>query len=314
MALTLAQSATLCQNKLKKGILEELVLECPLFRLLPFQEIVGNAYAYIREDTTNMGSIGFQNTGSLVAESTAQFTQVTASLYEMIGDADVPNLIQKSRSNLNDQMAAQVKIKTKLLGHGFEWQALYGTAAGTAGFDGLHTILASSAIAQRLTMTANATPAALSMTTLDQALDNIRTGKPDAIIMSRQCRRNITKYLRTVGSHVTKRDEYGYLWDVWGEDIPFVVCDKISDVETTASGTGQWEAETGGAGTSIFVVKFGDLGLQGLQNGGVETQVWDKLETKDASRTRIKWYAGMALHSTLSVVRICGISNAVAVA
>jgi hypothetical protein len=48
----------------------------------------------------------------------------------------------------------------------------------------------------------------------------------------------------------------------------------------------------------------------GIQNGGIQTQVWDSLETKDASRTRIKWYVGTALFSTKAIARIDGITDA----
>ncbi len=314
MAVTLSQSATLSQNKLKKGIVQELIKECPFLRLLPYKEITGNAWAYVREDTTNMGSIGFQPVGNVVPESTASFTSQTASLYIMIEDADVPTFIQKTRSDFNDQMAAQVKVKTKILGHAFEDQVVYGVAASSNGFDGLHTMIASSGSSQLLTMATDTTGAALSCLKLDEAIDACRTGKPDFIMMSRRTRRRLVQYLRTVGSYTTSRDQYGQLWEVWGDGIPIVVNDRMVDTELCDS-NGQFAAKTGGATSSIFVGKFGEAdGLIGLQNGGIETETWDKLETKDAARTRIKWYVGLALLSTLSLVRICNITDAVATA
>lgn len=313
MAMTLTESAKLSQDKLIRGIIEELIYEIPLFRKLPFKTVTGNAYAYNREDTSNMGSVNFHQVGDLWTESTAKFTQHTANLYALGADADVDNLIQKTRSNINDQMAAQVKIKTKLMGHEFEEQAIYGVAASSNGFDGLHTIIASSGSTQKLTTAASATPAALSMSLVDEAIDNCKAGRPDAIITTKRVRRNITKYLRTVGSYTTDRDEYGNLWEYWA-DVPIIVCEKMTDTELCDS-NGQYLAKTGGTSSSLFVVKFGEgNGLIGLQNGSIETETWAKLEQKDASRTRIKWYVGMALMSTLALVRICNIKNDTATA
>jgi hypothetical protein len=287
---------------------------CPFLKLLPFENLVGNALAYNREDTTDMGSIGFQPIGGLVPESTGSFNQFTASLYEMIEDCDVPLYIQKTRSNINDQMAEQVKLKTKKLAWAFEDQVLYGVAATSNGFDGLHTIIASSGADQKLTMAANAVGAALSCYTLDMAIDHVESGKPDFIMMSRRTRRRFTQYLRTVGSYRTTRDQYGHEWEVWGDGIPIVVSSRMTDTEL-CDATGQFSASTGGATSSIFVGRFGAAdGLIGLQNGGITTKVFPELEAKDATRTRIKWYVGMALMSTLSLVRICNITDAVAVA
>ena len=77
MALTLAESAVLCQDKLVKGIMEELILESPMMGMMPFVELVGNALAINREDPDNMGEVGFRAVGGVWTESTAKFEQVT---------------------------------------------------------------------------------------------------------------------------------------------------------------------------------------------------------------------------------------------
>ena len=45
----------------------------------------------------------------------------------------------------------------------------------------------------------------------------------------------------------------------------------------------------------------------GLENGGLQVVDVGDLETKDASRWRIKWYAGLAAYSLLGVSRLKGI-------
>ncbi len=311
MAITLVESANLSQNKLLKGVIQEVYHTEEFLRLLPFQELEGNALAYNREDPTDMGSVGFKAVNGVWTESTATFNQYTASLYPLGEDADVDNLIGKSRSNINNQMAVQIKIKSKLMARKFMEQAIYGVAATSNGFDGLHTIIASSGSSQRITTAVSATPAAMTCELLDQAIDMCEAGKPDCILMSKGTRRNMNKYLRVVGSYTTSRDDYGKVWQVWGDGIPIVVTDWIYDTEL-CDASGMFSAATGGASSSIFVVKFGEGdGLIGLQNGGIVTETWERLETKDAARTRIKWYCGLALLSTKALVRIGNISDAV---
>ncbi len=305
MALTLAQSAVLCQDKLVKGIIEELVKESPLLKKLPFMELQGNALALNREDVDNMGSVQFYPVGGVWTESTAQFEQATFSLYTLGGDADVPTLIQRSRSNINDQMAAQVKVKTKLMGHAFEYQAVYGVAASSHGFDGVHTLVSDD---QQVHMVDSGTSgAALTIAKLDELLDCIRGGRADILMMNRNIRRRLTQYLRTVGSYQTERDDYGNLWEMWGE-VPIVINDAITQEESLVDGA--YSEPTGGNTSSIFAIRFGEGdGLVGIQNGGIETDVFDKLETKDAMRTRIRWYCGIALYSTLALARLDGITD-----
>jgi len=312
MALTLSEAQNLSQNMLRKGIVELLVKEIPLFRLLPFVTIEGNALAVNREDTSNMGSVSFKGINGNWTSDEAETTQVTFSLYTLGGQADVDNLIQKSMSNFNDQMAAQVAIKTKLMGHEFESRCIYGDASVSNGFTGLHALMdAVDDGVQTLHMSENddGSGDVLSMKTLDEAIDNCkRAGTPGAIILAPAMMRSISQYLRSVGSNMSKRDEYGHQWEVWGTDeVPFVVSDQINIVETIGNDN-KYSGATGGATTSIFVVHFGEGdGLVGVQNGGIVTEQFDKLESKDASRTRVKWYTGIALYSTLAVVRIDGI-------
>ncbi len=314
MAVTLAQAAVICQDKMKRGIIEELVLAVPLFKTLPFIQVVGNSYAYNRENVAAMGSVHFRQPGGLWTESTATFTPVTAALKVLGEDADVDNFIRATRSTLNDQMAVQVAIKTKLMGHQWEHQAIYGVAATSDGFDGLHTLIGHSAT-MTFHMDTDATGIALSMKVLDKAINAAsKKGKPDVLLVSPNLLVNITAYLRTVGSYQTTRDQYGNEWESW-RGIPFVPCDQISDVELCGA-AGEFSTETGGLTTSLFVAKFGeDEGLCGLENDGIDaSDTWDKLELKDASRTRLKWYTGLALLSTLALAEVVNITDATATA
>ena len=56
-------------------------------------------------------------------------------------------------------------------------------------------------------------------------------------------------------------------------------------------------------------MKFGQgAGVMGLEHGGIQVETIGELETKDATRHRIKWYASMAILSELGVARLKGIN------
>ena len=58
--------------------------------------------------------------GDTWTESTPTFTQVTATLKILGGDADIDNFLKSTRSNLQDLEAAVVQLKAKALQTKFE--------------------------------------------------------------------------------------------------------------------------------------------------------------------------------------------------
>jgi hypothetical protein len=310
MALLLADYMEKSQDEMEKGIIEELINQTPILRALEFDEVEGNAYAYLREDVDNMGSVDFYNLHEKIVDSEAKTTPHSAALTSLIGDAKVANLAKKSMSNIHNQMAEQISAKTKLIGEKFEYQAVYGSTSNK-GFDGLHVFAAEGGTTQKLTMAANTTGAALTAYALDEAIDNCRASGEKIIVTTRRVRRNMNRYLRGQGSSLVTREKYGYVWPCWGdEEIPIVVCDKMLDTELCDS-DGQYASVGTGATSSLFVVTLGENGLLGLQSGGIDTsEQWDKLEDEDSSKVRIKWYVSLCLKSSKGLVRICNITNA----
>jgi hypothetical protein len=226
MAITLAESAYLSQNKLQKGIIEELLYTSPLMGKLPFVTVSGNALAINREDSDNLGSADFYAVDGTWVETSAAFSQATYSLTTLGGDVDVNNLIRQSRSNINDQMAAQVKVKTKKMTHTFEDQMIYSTSG--QGFSGLHSLTDS---AMHVHQGSGSTGAALSLKNLDKAVDMVSVlGTPSFILLNKTLNRQISSYLRTVGSYTTERDDYGHYFTMW-QGIPIITTDWIGQVE-----------------------------------------------------------------------------------
>ena len=83
-----------------------------------------------------------------------------------------------------------------------------------------------------------------------------------------------------------------------------LVSDYIADTEAADNGSGS-------TFSSIYAIHFSPAdGLVGLTNGGIEALDIGPLETKDASRVRIRWYVGLAVLRDSAVARMNGVSAA----
>ena len=118
MALLLTEAAKLSNDVLLTGVIETIVKESPVLQTLPFIEVVGNGLTYNQENAAPTAS--FFSPGDTWTESSPTFTQVTATLKILGGDADIDNFARATRSNLQDLEAAVVQLKAKALRTKFE--------------------------------------------------------------------------------------------------------------------------------------------------------------------------------------------------
>ncbi len=140
MALTLVEASKLSNDMLLQGVVETIIKDSPVVRELPFIEIVGNGLTYNQENA--LPTIDFYDVGDTWAESTPTFTQKTANLKIMGGDADVDNFLKATRSNLQDLEAAVIELKAKALKDKFEDTFIYGNATTSPKqFDGLRKLI-----------------------------------------------------------------------------------------------------------------------------------------------------------------------------
>lgn len=317
MALTLVEATKYSNDVLQKGIIELIVKDDPILTKLQFKDIRGNGLTYNVE--TTMSTAQFYDVGDTWVESTSVVTPATAFTKILGGDADVDNFLKATRSDQNDLMAEQIDAKTKAIRKAFMDQLYYGYATTeTKAFDGVQYLLRSTTYNTVTQATVTETPAQLSLANVEKAVDMIKNGKPDLIVMSKQLRRNINKFLNGVGG-ITKTDIQGKSVQTLF-DIPVAVSDYISDDEScdldyNSSNYGHNYADGTGLGdddnsTSIFVFQFGPKALCGVQSMPITTEKFAKLETKDASRVRIKWYPSIMIQSVISCSKITGISNA----
>ncbi len=306
MAYTLTEASKLSNDKLLAGVIETIVKESPVLEKLPFIEIVGNALTYNREST--MPSVDFYDVGDTWAESTPTFTQHTATLKILGGDADVDEFLKKTRSDIQDLEEVTVEMKAKALRHKFEETFIYGdSSVNPKQFDGLRKLIDTTTASSQV-IACGASGATLTLDKIDELIDAVKPGKPDALIMSRRSRRKIKALTRAAGFNLeTDRNQFGMLIE-YIQGIPIWVSDWILDTHAVANSVET--GTTGGSNSTIYAVKLGEGALAGLTApGGIEVKPIGILESKDATRVRIKWYCSIALFSTLAAAALIGVQD-----
>jgi hypothetical protein len=306
MALTLAEASKLSNDLLMQGVVETIVKDSPVLQKLPFIEIVGNGLTYNRENT--LPSIDFYDVGDTWAESTPTFTQVTANLKIMGGDADVDNFLKATRNNIQDLEAAVVELKAKALQQKFEEVYIYGDSSVNAKqFDGLKKVI-NTAQAGSQVIAMGATGDTLTLDKLDELIDAVKGGKPDLLLMSRRSRRKINALVRAAGGMMqTDQDKWGNFIQLW-DGVPIGVNDWILDTHVLSGSVET--ATTGGTCSTIYAVQLGEGALCGLTSPGyLQAEPIGSLESKDASRTRVKWYVSLALFSSIKAAALIGVQD-----
>lgn len=97
-------------------------------------------------------------------------------------------------------------------------------------------------------------------------------------------------------------DQFGRRVEFY-DGIPLVVDDFILDNRTVGTSTGIC--------SSIYAVQFGyGRGILGIHNGGVQIEEVGSLETRDATRRRVKWYAAIVSFRDIASAALEGITNA----
>jgi hypothetical protein len=306
MALTLDEAAKLSNDMLLQGVVETIVKDSPVLKQLPFIEIVGNVLTYNQEKT--LPTIDFYDVGDPWSESTPTFEQKTASLKIMGGDADVDNFLKVTRSNIQDLETAVVELKAKALKDKFEENFIYGDASGgSKEFDGLRKLIDTTAAGDQLIAMGD-TGATLTLSKLDELIDAVKGGKPDLLLMSRRSRRKLNALVRASGGMIeSDRDKWGNFVQLW-DGIPIGVNDWILDSHVLSGGV---ETDTtGGECSTIYAFQMGEGALCGLTAPGhLTVEPIGNLETKDASRTRIKWYCSLALFSSIKAAALIGVQD-----
>jgi hypothetical protein len=277
MAVTLAQSALLTENMLVQGVIETVASESSVLTYLPFMEVVGSALAYPQE--MGLPTVQFNAPNGTWAESAPAFAQQTETLKILGGDADVDQFLERTFSTEEDIEAVVLHEKAKATAYAFNTGFWTGdTNVDPNSFDGVDKRIAGAVASQ--TITAGANGGALTLDLMDQLIDAVRPGRPDALFLSRRERRKLNALRRAAGNVLqSDLDQFGRMV-LWYDGIPVEIDDNIPT--NRAVGT------SGNVCGTIYALRFGwNTGVIGLHNGGIQVDRIGELETKDAHRNRV---------------------------
>lgn len=299
MALLRAEAEKLSQNQVVQGIIEEIITVNEMFALLPFAKVDGKAYLYKRENT--LPTVAYLDPSEDVPESAATFTEVVTKLRILIGDVDVDKFLNETMSDTETQLGTQIALKAKAMARTFQGSVVNGDAtANPKEFDGLRALVTPSQ-----TISAGTDGGALTLAQLDQLVDTVPNG-PDFIMMRSATRRAFVAQLRAAGGNTGQLLQHPNFDNpvLQHNGVPIVINDylPVNEVQGAATAT-----------TSVYAVRANEMdGLHGLYGGdaaGIRVESIGTVQNKDAIRTRLKWYCGLALKSTRSVARLKGITN-----
>jgi hypothetical protein len=310
MALTLVQAANEAFQRgetLRAAVIEIYARESDILRVLPFQTIAGNALRYNQESA--LPGIGFRGVNEGYTESHGVTNPIVENLAIAGGDLDVDKFITTTMGA--GMRTSQEMMKVKALAG--RWSHAFIKGASTTDpreLDGLQVRLGGNQlVAAGSTSGGNA----LSLAKLDEVID--RVDNPQYLLMSKAMKRRLTQAARnpSVSGYITyTKDEFGRTVTQYN-GLPILIADNNGDLYQTLAFN---EANPGGGssvGTSIYVLSFGDALMTGIQSGPMQVRDLGELEAKPSERTRVEWYAGLALFHPRSAARLWGISDAAVV-
>jgi hypothetical protein len=292
---------------MRSAIIELYAQGSEVLRMLPFDDIQGNALRYNREET--LPGIGFRGVNEAYTESTGVINPVTEPLVIAGGDLDVDEFILRTMGQ--DQRSVQEAMKVKALA--LRWTRAFIKGDNTSEpreFDGLQVRLTGT---QLISAGSTSGGTALSLGKLDEAIDAVEN--PTALLMNRTMRRRLSAAARStsVGGYITYAlDEFGRQVTMYNE-LPILVIDQDNTGAEILPFT-EAAAAGGATATSIYVVSFGEGRLQGIQNGAMDVRDLGELQEKPAKRTRVEWYSGIALFNARAAARLWSFGDLAAVA
>lgn len=323
MAYTMQDFANLARkDPLRSGVIDVLRRDSFMMDSLPWTPVETLAVEFIKSGT--LPTVAFRKIGNTFTESKATVEPVTERVFNIGGFFDVDKAYVKS-AQLIDQRAYQAEQFVTSMAFSFQDYAINGSPlVDVDGFTGLfYRVVNELAAAQDINVEGGAgldvsmDAAALAanqtklMGYLDQVIDACDRKECDELWMNSSMRLALIAAIRDSGLFSQDQDNFGRKVVRFGPDGPIIrdaglKSDQVTNIITNVElldGT----ALTGGTGTSIYAVKYGEDYLQGINLGDVDTNNIGLLENGVSYRTVIDWFVGITYVNPRSFARLSGI-------
>jgi hypothetical protein len=200
------------------------------------------------------------------------------------------------------------RVPTAGLENGFRYEA---TVAGTTGTAQLAwpVVEGATVVDGGVTWTtrlgnhigSGANGATLALASLDRLIDQVRGARPDLLLMSRRSRRRIQSLARAAGTNLIVGEGLLGQQVEYFNGIPLAISDWVRDNYTVGTSTDC---------SAIFAMELGEGAVAGLTSPEMlQIERLGPLETRDANRTRIKWYCGLANFSIVKAAMLTGVRD-----
>lgn len=327
MPLTLIEAAKIHElngEVYKAGVIETIANSSPVLDVMTFDDISGNAVKFTQEETLPEPEFRGVNEGQ--PQDTGTYSDQTESLAILTLDIDVDSYIVDTMGE--GQRTNQEAMALK----GFAWKWTNNFINGNSSinpreFDGLKLRATGTQLIDAGSTSGGDPLSLYTLDTLIDLVDDPMPGQRKCIFMHNSLSLRMDALLRDsglTGFVQIEKDQFGN---------PMTMYRGLEIKKLRQNAKGQeilpfTEANPGGgtpASSSVYVANIGIGELSGLQwnrggtntnglPGGIMIQDLGTVQDKDAFRTRIKWYTGMAAYSKRCFARLRGVKNAPVVA
>ena len=325
--LTLAEAGNLRQAQLFPELIPTVINMSPILSggqnelggvsvaALPFKIVNDRVMTIVRQ--TAKPAVNWYDPGEKVTGETKTTTQTSFTIRGLKFRVVIPREIREGYASLIDQAAMELKAQLESMTDEFMKAFYYGdNATNSKEPSGLHKLVSTATPDMHETMAANATGAALTLTKLDILLLQDMKVRPDLIVCSRNLGLQFAAAARSTATGIAGNFSSQPLAE-WGmpvlryAGIPLFVDDYLTQTELCDS-AGDYSAETTGATSTIFGIKFGPKYLHGIsfsQAGPRVEYLTGPTQDYDGDIIWAYWDAAIVLESPFSVGNITNITD-----
>jgi len=311
--VTLLEAAKCGSNMVKQGVVETLIQENPLIELLPWMSFAGNALQHTEEGT--LPDVQFRAVNESYSSSWGSDNTHFWGVAILGGEVKVDRFLVDVVGSEKDIEAKQWAKLAKSNAMRFGFEAINGTGSvASKGFKGWKQLISEG---HGQTFANSTTGAVVDLDKVDEAIDLFRNqGMPDAALINRTCRRQITNAARSTVAGVSLIDVGT---DVFGRqvikynDIPLRILGDVRNASGATVAALPFTEDPGDATSdtaSIYFAKFGEDDVTGLlgKGGSFNVDSFGEMESAPQRLGRMEWYPGIAIFNKYSIVRLTGMT------
>lgn len=327
MAYTLAQLAKVEQNRLKKGVMMNILRDAKVMEVLPFEMVDSLTSQALRVRTLGTGGASRKIGGSYTEYTDADVEAVWESVYGFGGEIKFDKVFDLIKNTIVDPKVFQTQMKLKQMAlqwnnyfingdHASDPDMIQGLKVRVAGMPSRQSVVIGDS--DSLDVTASIANARLFIDKWEEAWHRCNGGNVDAMFMNEATYLGFPKALRYVQANgglfldITKDSFDREIVTYKGK--PMIDMGLKGDQSTEIITNTETALDSGADGTSVYFASFNtEEGITGIQLNNLEAYDptgGQELETAPATMLRIDWWNGLASFGSHGIVRLSNLKAA----